>query len=205
MEMGTVCVMRLVALGWVHRVFDWLGVGAMCNDHTLRDMSHQECCLAGFTPHRERFANSYVLASWVDRYVELGLEGSKDAHFQSILSLTGRRFLHSCRLLPSYLVAAFIKRSMRLALRATPAGIAFVMPFAYNLLLKHPQCMPMLHRERSQGKGCEKLSVDDCTSFAPAPLFWDVFGAACDGGNCQAPEAIAQRAVIAAPSYVARL
>jgi hypothetical protein len=109
--------------------------------------------------------------SWADRYLELGPEGSRDAHIPSILSLTRRRFLHPCRLLPSYLVAAFIKRSMRLALRATPAGISFVMPFAYNLLLKHPQCMPMIHRERSQGRGCEELGVDDCTSVCPAPFF----------------------------------
>lgn len=58
---------------------------------------------------------------------------------------------HLSRLLPSYLVAAFIKRTLRLAIHAPPSAIAYVMPFAYNMLLRHPQCMPMIHREKSAG------------------------------------------------------
>eukprot|EP01134_Creolimax_fragrantissima_P002675 CFRG2675T1 len=54
-------------------------------------------------------------------------------------------------LLPSYLVGAFLKRLARLALRAPPSGCAYVMPLMYNLLLRHPQCMAMIHRERSDG------------------------------------------------------
>eukprot|EP00124_Ichthyophonus_hoferi_P002678 Ihof_evm3s193 gene=Ihof_evmTU3s193 len=67
------------------------------------------------------------------------------------------RFFHLCGqfmqsiLLPSYLVAAFAKRLTRLALYASPSGIAFVLPFVYNLLMKHPQCMAMIHRECSVG------------------------------------------------------
>ena len=33
-----------------------------------------------------------------------------------------------------------------MALRAPPSGIAFVLPFVYNLLRRHPNCMPMIHR-----------------------------------------------------------
>ncbi|KAI8919036.1 CBF/Mak21 family-domain-containing protein [Powellomyces hirtus] len=56
-------------------------------------------------------------------------------------------FLSSTQL-PSYLIAAFLKRMARLALAAPPAAIITVIPFAYNLLKKHPACLIMIHRER---------------------------------------------------------
>ena len=59
-------------------------------------------------------------------------------------------FLNS-PLLPAYLVAAFIKKTTRLALKAPPSGIAFTLPFVYNLLRRHPNCMPMIHRIKSSG------------------------------------------------------
>ncbi|KPV75276.1 uncharacterized protein RHOBADRAFT_14188, partial [Rhodotorula graminis WP1] len=48
--------------------------------------------------------------------------------------------------LPSTLVASFIKRLARLALAANPAAIVAVVPFIYNLLKRHPSCMPLIHR-----------------------------------------------------------
>ncbi|PWA02636.1 hypothetical protein BB558_001200 [Smittium angustum] len=48
--------------------------------------------------------------------------------------------------LSTYLVAAFIKRMARLCLFATPAGIAVVVPFIYNLFKRHPSCMVLIHR-----------------------------------------------------------
>ncbi|PVU92849.1 hypothetical protein BB561_003582 [Smittium simulii] len=48
--------------------------------------------------------------------------------------------------LPSYLVAAFIKRMTRLCLFGTPASVAAVLPFIYNLLKRHPSCMILIHR-----------------------------------------------------------
>ncbi|GAA5912243.1 hypothetical protein JCM8208_001311 [Rhodotorula glutinis] len=48
--------------------------------------------------------------------------------------------------LPSTLVASFIKRLARLALAANPAAIVAVVPFIYNLLKRHPACMPLIHR-----------------------------------------------------------
>lgn len=48
--------------------------------------------------------------------------------------------------LPSTLVASFIKRLARLSLAANPAAIVAVVPFIYNLLKRHPSCMPLIHR-----------------------------------------------------------
>ncbi|KAB2571315.1 Nucleolar complex protein 4-like protein A [Lasiodiplodia theobromae] len=48
--------------------------------------------------------------------------------------------------LPAALVASFIKRLSRLALHAPPAGIVVVVPWVYNMLMKHPACTFMIHR-----------------------------------------------------------
>jgi U3 small nucleolar RNA-associated protein 19 len=48
--------------------------------------------------------------------------------------------------LPAVLVASFIKRLARLALNASPSGIAPVVPWIYNLLKRHPTCTFMIHR-----------------------------------------------------------
>ncbi|KJZ73620.1 hypothetical protein HIM_06953 [Hirsutella minnesotensis 3608] len=48
--------------------------------------------------------------------------------------------------LPAALVASFIKRLSRLALNAPPSAIAFVTPWIYNLLKRHPTCTFMIHR-----------------------------------------------------------
>ncbi|KND01350.1 ribosome biosynthesis protein NOC4 [Spizellomyces punctatus DAOM BR117] len=57
-------------------------------------------------------------------------------------------FLSSSQL-PSYLVAAFIKKMLRLALNAPPAAIVTIIPFVYNLLKRHPACLCLIHREQS--------------------------------------------------------
>lgn len=49
--------------------------------------------------------------------------------------------------LPVALVASFLKRLARLSLNAPPSAVAFVIPWIYNMLKKHPQCTFMLHRE----------------------------------------------------------
>lgn len=47
--------------------------------------------------------------------------------------------------LPAYLVAAFIKRLMRLTLTSTPAGSLIAVRFVYNLLKLHPSCKKLIH------------------------------------------------------------
>ncbi|KAG6307078.1 hypothetical protein E4U45_005694 [Claviceps purpurea] len=48
--------------------------------------------------------------------------------------------------LPAALVASFLKRLSRLALSAPPSAVAFVIPWIYNMLKRHPSCTFMLHR-----------------------------------------------------------
>lgn len=54
-------------------------------------------------------------------------------------------FLRSV-LLPSYLVAAFVKRFARLALSVPPAGVLFCLTLIFNLLRRHPSVRVLLHR-----------------------------------------------------------
>lgn len=49
--------------------------------------------------------------------------------------------------LPAALVASFIKRLARLALRGPPAGIVVVIPWIYNMFKRHPTCTFMIHYE----------------------------------------------------------
>jgi U3 small nucleolar RNA-associated protein 19 len=48
--------------------------------------------------------------------------------------------------LPAALVASFIKRLSRLALRAPPAAIVIAIPWIYNLFKMHATCTFMMHR-----------------------------------------------------------
>ena len=50
------------------------------------------------------------------------------------------------RHVPGYLVAAFIKRLSRLALTAPPSGLEVIIPFIYNLLIRHPNCTVLIHK-----------------------------------------------------------
>lgn len=59
--------------------------------------------------------------------------------------------------LPAYLVAAFIKRLSRLALRAPPYGVALIITFIGNLIRRHPNCKVLIHRK--QEKVCIYYSI----------------------------------------------
>jgi U3 small nucleolar RNA-associated protein 19 len=66
--------------------------------------------------------------------------------------------------LPAALVASFIKRLSRLALHAPPAGIVAVVPWIYNMFMRHPACTFMMHRETRDPAAKRKLEeegVDD--------------------------------------------
>ena len=56
-----------------------------------------------------------------------------------------------CRLLPAYLVAAFVKRLAQLALLAPPQAALTNLALIYNLLLRHPACVLLIHRDAAQG------------------------------------------------------
>ncbi|POM67091.1 Nucleolar complex protein 4 [Phytophthora palmivora] len=61
--------------------------------------------------------------------------------FFGLLSL----FLSSTHL-PAYTVAAFAKRLSRSALTAEPGAILFIIPMVYNLILRHKECLQLIHR-----------------------------------------------------------
>ncbi|TYZ60966.1 hypothetical protein PybrP1_005321 [[Pythium] brassicae (nom. inval.)] len=54
-------------------------------------------------------------------------------------------FLSSTHL-PAYLVAAFAKRLARVSLQAEPGAILFIIPMVYNLILRHKECLQLIHR-----------------------------------------------------------
>ncbi|RLN05858.1 hypothetical protein BBJ28_00010332 [Nothophytophthora sp. Chile5] len=54
-------------------------------------------------------------------------------------------FLSSTHL-PAYMVAAFAKRLSRSALTAEPGAILFIIPMVYNLILRHKECLQLIHR-----------------------------------------------------------
>lgn len=47
-----------------------------------------------------------------------------------------------------HLVASFIKKLARLSLTAPPSAVVTIIPFIYNLLKKHPNCMIMIHNPK---------------------------------------------------------
>lgn len=52
----------------------------------------------------------------------------------------------SSNMLPSQMVASFIKRIIQLSLWAPPSGIILTLPLVFNLLRKHPLCIQMINK-----------------------------------------------------------
>eukprot|EP00958_Prasinococcus_capsulatus_P022114 scaffold3068_cov401-Prasinococcus_capsulatus_cf.AAC.48 len=69
-------------------------------------------------------------------------------------------FLRSSHL-PQYLVAAFIKRMARLALAAPPSGALVAIVFIHNLLIRHPSCSVLIHRDDSSLGGVDPYLEDE--------------------------------------------
>jgi U3 small nucleolar RNA-associated protein 19 len=44
------------------------------------------------------------------------------------------------------MVAAYAKRLARMALTAEPGAILFIIPLVYNLVLRHKECLQLIHR-----------------------------------------------------------
>lgn len=44
------------------------------------------------------------------------------------------------------MIAAFAKRLSRVALVAEPGAILFIIPMVYNLILRHKECLQLIHR-----------------------------------------------------------
>lgn len=71
-------------------------------------------------------------------------------------------FLAPTNHLPATTIASFIKRLSRLCLTAPPAAIIAIVPFIYNLLMQHPACTFMIHRQSFPPyiKSAENLGED---------------------------------------------
>lgn len=65
-------------------------------------------------------------------------------------------FLSSTHL-PAYMIASFAKRLSRSALTAEPGAILFIIPMVYNLILRHKECLQLIHRTGA-GTAAEKAA-----------------------------------------------
>jgi U3 small nucleolar RNA-associated protein 19 len=81
------------------------------------------------------------------------LTAKQRARFFGLLDL----FLSSTHL-PAYMVAAFAKRLSRSALTAEPGAILFIIPMVYNLILRHKECVQLIHRTGA-GTVAEKAAL----------------------------------------------
>jgi U3 small nucleolar RNA-associated protein 19 len=79
--------------------------------------------------------------------------------------------------LPSYLVAAFIKRVARLVLTAPPSGIIMAIPFICNLMKRHPSCQLLIHRAVKECKTSMAINTlfPACLSQWPLSVYCKVF------------------------------
>ena len=87
-------------------------------------------------------------------------------------------FLKSA-MVPAYVVAAFVKRFARMALRASPAGALVCLAFAHNLLRRHPPCLVLLHNPGARGADAREdpfreLAADPAESRALESSLWEV-------------------------------
>merc|ERR1719300_804955 len=92
------------------------------------------------------------------------------------------RFFHLADLflssthLPSYLVAAFIKRIARLALVAPPCGARICIVMVTNLLSRHPACQVLQHRPEHSCEGDPYLmeEPDPAKTNALQSSLWEI-------------------------------
>lgn len=54
--------------------------------------------------------------------------------------------LMSSTMLPSYTIAAMVKRFSRLSLAAPPSALVWILSFIYNMLREYPSCRVLIHR-----------------------------------------------------------
>ena len=79
--------------------------------------------------------------------------------------------------LPAYLVASFIKKSIRLCLNAPPAMILVVLGMIFNLFKVHPSCIQMIHRENLdtiQTDPFDMDCIDPMKSNAMESSLWEL-------------------------------
>ncbi|EPZ34167.1 CBF-domain-containing protein [Rozella allomycis CSF55] len=81
----------------------------------------------------------------------------------------------SSPLLPSYLIAAFVKRMARLALFAPPGSILWLIPFIYNIMKKHESLLPMIQRvEMNESDPYDHETLDPSKANAIKSSLWEL-------------------------------
>ena len=63
--------------------------------------------------------------------------------------------------LSTHVISAFAKRTARLCLSAPPDGILYALPLIFRLIVRHPTCVVLLHRDNDAGSGLREDVVSD--------------------------------------------
>ena len=63
--------------------------------------------------------------------------------------------------LSTHVISAFAKRMARLCLSAPPDGILYALPLIFRLIVKHPTCVVLLHRDAEEGSGMTENVVSE--------------------------------------------
>lgn len=66
------------------------------------------------------------------------------------------------------MIAAFAKRFSRLSLVAEPGAIMFIIPMVYNLILRHKECLQLIHRTGSSTAAEQALKRREALSSGNA-------------------------------------
>merc|ERR1712232_388930 len=73
-------------------------------------------------------------------------------------------------MLPAHIVAAFIKRLANRAMSAPPSSILYILALISNLLRIHPECIGLIHRERTQNDDDNDLEFDSYNAQTNNPV-----------------------------------
>ncbi|RKO90745.1 CBF/Mak21 family-domain-containing protein, partial [Blyttiomyces helicus] len=135
------------------RIIPFMNKPAMLIDFLIDSYELGRCLQAGLAGILSRLNGMLTIGGVISMLALNGLltlilEHNLDYpyFFKKLYSLLDRNIMH-VNSLPTYLVAAFIKRLARLSLTAPPSGIVIIIPFIYNLLKRHPACVVLIHRD----------------------------------------------------------
>lgn len=78
------------------------------------------------------------------------LDGATFSCKYRVMFLDHLKLFLSSTMIPAYIIAGFLKKSCRLALASPTSMSAWVIPFTYNMLLVHPACRVLIHREMTE-------------------------------------------------------
>ncbi|EJD43624.1 CBF-domain-containing protein [Auricularia subglabra TFB-10046 SS5] len=92
--------------------------------------------------------------------------------------------------LPATLIASFIKRLSRLSLSAPPAAVVAIIPLVYNLLKRHPTCMPLIHRDSNPGENNDPYDPSETSPLKSRALESSLWELQSQTAHYHAPTAV---------------